>query len=201
MAPFRLDQHVATVRGRVSYSVTRFLGALDSQNIIEFGSYRGGSALFMGALLKERFPKAKLFALDTYEGMPPTDKSRDHHGQGAFSDADFEGFVRRIVECGLSNTVIPVRGRFDQSFPQLERAGLPRFGLAHFDADIYEATKYAQHAVWPHMTKGGYLVYDDATASSCLGAMEAVEDLIVSKGVHAEQVFPHFVFRAGLEAA
>jgi hypothetical protein len=49
------------------------------------------------------------------------------------------------------------------------------------------------------MCKGGYLVYDDAHISSCIGATQAVEELIMERRVHCEQIWPHFVFRAGLQ--
>ena len=48
------------------------------------------------------------------------------------------------------------------------------------------------------MTKGGYLVYDDADYLTCLGATEAVEELIRDRNMHCEQIWPHFVFRPGL---
>ena len=47
------------------------------------------------------------------------------------------------------------------------------------------------------MVPGGYLAFDDATVSSCLGATEAVESLLIRRdGLNAEQIWPHFVFRA-----
>jgi hypothetical protein len=49
------------------------------------------------------------------------------------------------------------------------------------------------------MVAGGYYVFDDATVSSCLGATEMVEDLPIRRdGLSAEQIVPHFVFRARL---
>ena len=43
---------------------------------------------------------------------------------------------------------------------------------------------------------GGYVVFDDATVSSCIGATEAVEDLLIRRdGLNSEQIYPHFVFR------
>ena len=47
-----------------------FLRELDSQNIIEFGVYKGGSAIFMAMLLREYYPSARLYALDTFTGIP-----------------------------------------------------------------------------------------------------------------------------------
>ncbi len=50
--------------------------------------------------------------------------------------------------------------------------------------------------VKPVMVPGGYLVFDDATYSSCLGATEAVESLLVRRdGLNSEQISPQFVFR------
>ena len=44
---------------------------------------------------------------------------------------------------------------------------------------------------------GGYYVFDDATVSSCIGATEVVEDLVIRRdGLNSEQIYPHFVFRA-----
>ena len=39
-------------------------------NIIEFGAYTGGSSLFMSALSKRLGKPSKVFALDTFTGMP-----------------------------------------------------------------------------------------------------------------------------------
>src|SRR4051794_2375683 len=47
-----------------------FLGNLDAQNIIEFGAFRGGGTIFMAMLLREFHPFARVYGLDTFEGMP-----------------------------------------------------------------------------------------------------------------------------------
>ena len=176
--------------------LTRFLGRLDNQNVIEFGSYRGGNALFMAWILRELYPQAKVYACDTYAGMPATDLTRDAHYAGDFADTSQADLEARRDALGLTNLIV-VRGRFEDTFPAIAASG-ETFGLAHIDCDIYSAVKYAQEEVWPHMTKGGYLVYDDADAPTCIGATEAVEELIMDRRIHAEQVWPHWVFRAGL---
>jgi len=176
--------------------LTRFLGRLEHHNIIEFGSYRGGNALFMAWILRELHPEAKVYACDTYAGMPATDLTRDAHYAGDFADTSQADLEARRDALGLTNLIV-VRGRFEDTFPEIAASGVT-FGLAHIDCDIYSAVKYAQEQVWPHMTKGGYVVYDDADAPTCIGATEAVEELIMDRRLHAEQVWPHWVFRAGL---
>ncbi len=175
--------------------MTRFLPRLSVKHIIEFGSYRGGNALFMARVMKHVDPEAVIFALDTYRGMPDTDKTIDAHSAGDFGDSSLIDFEQAIERAGLSN-IRPIQGLFQDTFPRL--AQHCTFALAHIDADIYSAVKFAQDAVWPHMTEGGYVVYDDADVSSCLGATQAAEELIMDRRIHSEQVWPHFVFRANL---
>jgi predicted O-methyltransferase YrrM len=185
----------AEKRMNIYLLMTRFLPKLDQRHIVEFGSFRGGNALFMALVMQEIDPAARIFALDTYTGMPEADKVIDAHRFGDFADAALGAFQDQIVKLGLKN-VLPVQGLFNETFPVLEPAR--RFGLAHIDADIYASVKYAQDAVWPRMTRGGYVVYDDAEVSSCLGATQALEELIIEKRIHCEQIWPHFVFRVGL---
>lgn len=162
---------------------------LASQNVVEFGSYRGGSALFMGYLLKELHPGARLYALDTFEGLPPT-TDHDEHFQGDFSDADLDGFRSRIERNNLPITIIP--GLCQATFPQLAEQ---RFGIAHIDVDIYEAVAWASNAAWDQLTPGGYLAFDDVDAPRCLGATRALEEFSWSRRIHAEQAWPHWVYR------
>jgi hypothetical protein len=44
------------------------------------------------------------------------------------------------------------------------------------------------------MTEGWYLAFDDADVSSCIGATQAAERLIMTRRIHSEQVWPHWVF-------
>lgn len=173
--------------------VTCYLRNLSSQNIIEFGSYRGGSALFLAYLLKRLYPGASVYALDTFEGMPAVDSQSDLHAAGDFADADLPGLQQAREQLGLSRLQL-VPGLVQDTFPRAIPAGV-RFGLAHFDMDIYEPTAFAQVAAWPLMCGAAYYVYDDATVSSCIGATQAVEELIHARRLHSEQVYPHFVFR------
>jgi hypothetical protein len=58
------------------------LQKLPPGHIIEYGSYRCGSAFFMAALAAKFLPDTLVYALDTYTGMPTTDISIDAHQRG-----------------------------------------------------------------------------------------------------------------------
>ena len=152
----------------------------------------------MAYWLKRLYPDAVVYAHDTFEGMPDVDHQLDRHVKGDFSDPDYAGLQKLRDQLGLENLRL-VRGLVQDTFPR-SIAPTRRLGLAHFDMDIYEPTVFAQTMAWPVMTRGGYFVYDDATVPACIGATQAVEELVLARKIHSEQVFPHFVFRVGLDA-
>lgn len=172
-----------------------FLPKLPSGHIVEFGTYRGGSALFMARICAEIMPDTKVYGFDSFAGMPETDSSRDAHREGDFSDANYEAILERCNSLGLGRNLVLVKGLFEDTAPKK----IPEIGairLNHIDCDIYSSVKLSYDCSLKYMVEGGYWVYDDALYSSCIGAMEAVEELTVQRdGRHAEQVYPHLVYR------
>lgn len=163
-------------------------------DIIEFGSYRGGSAMFMAKLLQMWGSPKKVFALDTFEGMPPTDQTIDLHISGDFHDTSVEDVVRARDDAGLGEHMVIVKGLFEDVLPDLCRGR--SFSLVHVDCDIYPSIKYVLQEIHDHLSPGAYAAFDDPLVGSCLGAMEACEEsYIQGRHLHAEQTYPHFIFR------
>lgn len=172
-----------------------FLGKIPSGHIIEYGSYRGGSAIFMAYIVNQLYPGMRVYALDSYEGMPATDKNVDAHNIGDFGDVDYEKLQLRIKELGLHNLIL-VKGYFEDTNDSVMREAV-NVCMAHIDCDIGPAVRFAYESVRPRLVEGGYFVFDDATVSSCIGATEVVEQLLIRRDqLSSEQIWPHFVFRA-----
>ena len=177
------------------YFLPKLLEQSGSGSIFEFGSYRGGSAIFLAAVCRSLDLKAKVYGLDTFEGMPPVDKSVDAHNAGDFAGADLAELREFVARRGLNNWLEFVQGSFEETAPAALAGAAPVL-LAHIDCDIRPSVAYAYEAIKPWMVPGGYVVFDDAHTSSCLGATEAVEDLVIRRdGLNCEQIWPHFVFR------
>jgi hypothetical protein len=174
-----------------------FLGDLASQNIIEFGAYRGGGTIFMGMLLREFYPRARVYGLDTYTGMPNLREGLDNPPPDDFAAVNLEASEETAHSLDLTNIEF-VKGPIESTARCIFSRGGP-FGLASVDVVLYSSTAYAQSAVWNHMTPGGYVINDDATEPTCPGATQAVEEMIRGGG-SIEQVWPHIVFRAHLSA-
>ena len=191
------DRSIMQVANRMNlFLLFRFyLARIPVGHVIEFGTYRGGNALFMAYLASRLHPGMKVYALDTFEGMPATDGERDAHHEGDFADSDMESLADYAKSLELDNLVL-VKGLFEETAAGVLAEAGP-IALAHVDCDIYSAVAYAYDTVKDHMVEGGYIVFDDATAPTCIGATEAVEDVVIRRdGLHSEQIHPHFVFRA-----
>jgi predicted O-methyltransferase YrrM len=172
-----------------------YMDKISSGDIIEFGSYKGGSAIFMAFLASKLFPDTRVWALDSFEGMPVTDKTVDAHNKNDFMDVDLDELNSYKKSLGLNNLEF-CKGYFEDTAEKV-LAKAKKITLAHIDCDIYSSVAYSYDIIKDHMVKGGYIIFDDATVSSCLGATEAVESLVVRRdGLNSEQVYPHFVFRA-----
>jgi hypothetical protein len=172
-----------------------FLPFIPFGHIIEFGSYKGGNALFMAYVIDRLYPGRRVIALDTFSGMPQTESAIDAHSAGDFQDVDLDELREFVAQQGMTNLQC-IKGLFQETAPTV-LADLGTIVLAHIDCDIYSAVAYSYDLVKQYMVPGGYLIFDDATTSSCLGATEAVEELVIRQdGLHSEQIFPQFVFRA-----
>jgi len=172
-----------------------FLGRLPMGHIVEYGSFKGGSAIFMAKVCSVLHPGMQVYAFDTFAGMPETDSNIDAHRAGDFKDVNYAELQDYIAKIGLTNLKL-VRGLFDETAPDT----LPLVGkirLAHIDCDIKSALAYSYDVSLPYMVPGGYIALDDALYSSCLGATEVVEDLMIRRdGLNSEQIYPHYIFRA-----
>jgi cephalosporin hydroxylase len=175
-----------------------YVQQLQPGHVVEFGAYRGGSAIFMAAVCKALDPSMHVYAFDTFSGMPETDPNVDAHKKADFKDVDYDELRQYAASNGLTNLHF-IRGTFeDTAEAALKDVGALR--LAHIDCDIRSAVLYSYEVCRTRMVEGGYLVFDDALYSSCLGATEVVEDVLIRRdGLNSEQIYPQFVFRAGLK--
>lgn len=124
---------------------TEFLGGVNA----EVGVYRGGTALLIAANSKKR-----LYAFDTFEGLPkpgPVDK----HIEGEFKCPYEE------VEAVLSDFphACLVRATFPDCMHQFHQ--IKQCSFVYLDVDLYQSTRDAIEFFWPRMVEHGILVTDD----------------------------------------
>ena len=145
-------------------------------DIWECGVYKGGTAAMIAAILRDsRRTDKRLYLFDTFEGMPETDSKKDLHHKGDFSDTTAEA-VRSYV--GADEFCILRQGFIPESFKGLETAAI---AFAHIDLDIYRSILDCLNFVWPRLTIGGFLVFDDYGFPTCPGARAAVDEFFAGR--------------------
>ena len=171
-----------------------FLPQLPPGHIAEFGSFRGGSAIFMSVVANELCPGTKVFGFDSFAGMPPADGQRDVHKAGDFCEVSVDEVRQFAANAGVHNLEL-VEGMFEDTVPKVAPS-IGQLRLSHIDCDLFDAIAASYDGSKAQMMPGGYIVFDDPLESSCLGAFEAVESLVIRRdGLRAEQVYPHLVYR------
>jgi O-methyltransferase len=139
-------------------------------DVWECGVYKGGTAAMEAAILRDKAPTKKLYLFDTFEGMPETDAEKDWHKGGDFADTSLEavaGYVKQPDICVFRKGFIP------DTFAGLESA---RIAFAHIDVDIYKSILDCLEFIWPRLSTGGFIVFDDYGFPTCPGARKAVDE-------------------------
>ena len=107
-----------------------YLPRLPRGHIAEFGSYRGGSAIFMAIVAQELCPGTKVYAFDSFAGMPETDARRDAHKAGDFGEASEEEIRAFAERSGVGNLEL-VRGMFSEFDPASAAVDRSAAAVAH----------------------------------------------------------------------
>ncbi len=132
---------------------------------MECGVFRGGSASFFANIIG---PRKVLHLFDTFEGMPETGEHDTLHVKGDFDDTSIEEARQTI---GHPDTTVFHKGRIPDTFSGFAPDGI---AFAHVDVDIYQSVLDCCEFIYPRMSIGGIIVFDDYGHQSCLGATEAV---------------------------
>lgn len=178
LAPGPFQEYYALAKGRSLVSADRchVLYTLASQALNgtgdywECGVYKGGTAAMFASILKKARSNKKLFLFDTFEGMPETDAAKDTHLAGDFADTSLES-VKAYVDGGAHCEYR--KGFIPSTFAGLESS---QISFAHVDVDLHKSIIDCLEFIWPRMTLGGFVVFDDYGFPSCPGARKAVDE-------------------------
>ncbi|MCB0870980.1 MAG: class I SAM-dependent methyltransferase [Solirubrobacterales bacterium] len=140
-------------------------------DVIEAGTWRGGSSILMRATLDSLGENSrKVWLADSFSGFPepddesfPEDRNLNFGISVDLSKADFlavpvEEVRGNFERLGLNHDLEFVEGFFEDTMEGLSDG---RWSLVRLDGDTYESTMLSLRALYPGLAKGGYLVLDD----------------------------------------
>ena len=144
-------------------------------DLIETGVWRGGTTVFMRAILAAHGVEDRtVWVADSFAGVPEAEDPADPAGHLHRYDylAVPEDEVRAtFARYGLlDDRVRFLPGWFRDTLPAL---GDERFAVVRLDGDLYESTMVALEHLYPRLAPGGYVIVDDYGAlDSCRRAVD-----------------------------
>jgi cephalosporin hydroxylase len=155
-------------------------------DLIETGVWRGGTTIFMRAILEAYSdPDRCVWVADSFQGLPKPDVTRYPEDQGW----DLSGYRQLAVSLEqvqenfaryglLDDRVRFLKGWFKDTLPT---AQIDQLAVMRLDGDLYESTMDALTALYPKLSVGGYAIIDDYTnIDAC---RKAVDDYRAMHGI------------------
>lgn len=137
-------------------------------DLIETGVWRGGSTIFMRAILKAYGVTNRLvWVADSFEGLPAPNITQYPEDAGHKLQFHlYEDFAVPLEEVQsnfkryglLDNQVRFLKGWFRDTLPS---APIERLAVLRLDGDLYESTMDALVNLYPKLSMGGYVIIDD----------------------------------------
>ena len=139
-------------------------------DILEVGVWRGGS----GALLAHRAVERTVYLADTFRGVVKAGPKDDYYRGGEHANTSID-YVRKALEALAATNARIVEGIFpDES---ADRVSSDTFCLCHIDVDVYQSAKDVFEWVWPRLSVGGIVVFDDYGFYGCEGVTRYVDEI------------------------
>lgn len=152
-------------------------------DVVECGVWKGYSLASIAAKLKSLGSRKRLWAFDSFEGLPaPTSPDRLADGfhpkalKGHFGDTNLEVVKRKLSVVGYEPVVLKP-GWFDKT---LHEAPAP-LSLVFLDCDLYESYRVCLRELWPKLSPGGIMVFDEYYSKKYPGARKAIDEYFADK--------------------
>jgi O-methyltransferase len=155
-------------------------------DLIETGAWRGGSTIFMRAILKAYGDTTRnVWVADSFEGLPEPDAKKhsadtgdQHHTRSDLAvsvDMVKENFERYDL---LDDQVRFLVGWFSDTLPT---APIDKLAVLRLDGDMYSSTIDALDALYDKVSPGGFVIIDDYGAVPACA--KAIHDFRDARGI------------------
>lgn len=177
--PFDAETMVGTKRlDNIEHCVTTVIKDGIPGDLLEAGVWRGGSAIFMRALLEVLGDETRsVWAADSFQGLPRPDASisadrGDKHHQNVSLAVSLDEVKSNFRKYGfLDARVRFLEGWFSETLPG---APLESLAVLRADGDMYASTMDILVPLYPKVSEGGFVIIDDYGAIPA--CRQAVDD-------------------------
>lgn len=146
-------------------------------DLIETGVWRGGSCIFMKAILTAyEDGSRKIYVADSFSGLPPPDATLYPADEGdrlythKVLAVSLEEVKANFAKYDLlDDKVVFLKGWFKDTLPG---APINKLAVMRLDGDLYGSTIEALENLYPKLSSGGYCIIDDYGLKTCQMAVD-----------------------------
>lgn len=154
-------------------------------DFIETGAWRGGTTIFMRALLKAYgITDRVVWVADSFEGMPAPKSASDGWDLSKvdYVKVSLEKVKSNFERFGmLDDQVKFLKGWFCDTLP---KAPIEKLAILRLDGDLYSSTMDSLENLYPKVSPGGYVIVDDYY--SWPACRQAVTDYLARNSLQPE---------------
>lgn len=128
-------------------------------DILEVGVWRGSTSIIMGKKLMMIRSAKLVYACDTFTGVVKAgDEQDNYYAGGEHKDTSLQFVAAHVKKFGLTNVHL-LQGIFpdDTGHEVADR----QFSMCHIDVDAYRSGRDVLDWVWPRLSVGGVVLFND----------------------------------------
>lgn len=151
-------------------------------DIVECGVASGASLFAQAVFLEREDSRRTIYGFDSYEGLPEitAEDEPDVYPEGKFKGKfanSKESVVSRMVSGGIQQEYIDrqvrlVKGWFEDTLPGFDQP----IALLHIDVDLYQSYLDVLKNLYPLVSKGGIIAFDEYHDPLWGGATKAIHE-------------------------
>ncbi len=160
-------------------------------DVVECGVGKIGTFKILASLVEKEGAHRTLWGFDSFEGFPepsPEDASLRNPKKGEWKSLEAEDVpkflaISHIDESFIAQRVKVVKGFFQDSLP---KNTIGPIALLHLDVDLYDSYKTCLHYLFPKVSQGGVVLFDEYMnlneQERFPGAKKAIDEYFESSG-------------------
>jgi hypothetical protein len=151
-------------------------------DIVECGVYSGYTLYAQAVFLEALSPRRHIYGFDSFEGLPAASAEDapqlrpESKVEGRFANSK-EAVVARLLAHGLPADFVDrqihlIEGWFSETLPDFDRP----IALLHVDVDLYRSYLDVLENLYPRVSRGGIVAFDEYHDPLWVGATRAIHE-------------------------
>ena len=142
--------------------------------LVEIGVWRGGTGALIAKSAELNGIKDTLYLCDTFEGVVKAGLKDSRYEGGEHANTSIKIVEELIFQKLKMSNIKILQGIFPDETAKFVNED--KFRFCHIDVDVYQSAKDIVDWIWPKITVGGIIVFDDYGFRTCDGITKLVNE-------------------------